>query len=158
MLLTTGGVGTLPLAPISNVSADQLPEIVSRMRERLGNEATEQERRELWSATYILMGISYQRAQVDILLRGVVEMKDSVTYQAILDEGRVEGRIEGQLAGERRVILRQGKRRFGVPSPAHRAMLERISSLERLEALSVRLLEVESWEELLAETPVSSAE
>jgi hypothetical protein len=70
-------------------------------------------------------------------------MRESVTYQAILQEGREE---------EARAILRRlGTKRFGPPSETARAVLEGISGIERLERLSERLLDVESWEELLAD-------
>ena len=69
-------------------------------------------------------------------------MKESVTYQAIVREGRVEE--------ARAILLRLGRRRFGPPSPEAEAVLAGITAIERLEALSERLLDVESWEELLA--------
>jgi hypothetical protein len=39
--------------------------------------------------------------------------------------------------------------RFGPPSAAARAALEAITAIERLEALTERLLDAESWEELI---------
>jgi hypothetical protein len=42
-----------------------------------------------------------------------------------------------------------GKRRFGTPSNAIQAALEEISSIERLDRISDRLLEASTWEELL---------
>jgi len=41
----------------------------------------------LWTATYVLMGLKYPSAFTEQLLRGVRQMKESVTYQAILAEG-----------------------------------------------------------------------
>ena len=69
-----------------------------------------------------------------------------MTYQKIVEEGRVEGRVEEARA----ILLRQGRKRFGPPSPEIEATLAEITAIERLEALSERLLDVESWEELLA--------
>jgi hypothetical protein len=74
-------------------------------------------------------------------------MKESVTYQAILEEGREEG----QVTQTRRILLRQGSKRFGPAAPAVEAAIEGLSELARLEQLTERLLDVESWEELLAE-------
>lgn len=87
-------------------------------------------------------------------------MRESSTYQAILDEGRVEGRVEGRAEGvvegrveeARAILLRQGRKRFGVPDERVQRTLEGISSRERLEELSERLLDVATWDELLAET------
>ena len=80
-------------------------------------------------------------------------MKDSKTYQAIIEEGRVEGvaigEARGEARGERNLILLIGGKRFGEPSTATLAQLEAIAIPAELERLAARLLEVESWSELL---------
>jgi len=53
-------------------------------------------------------------------------MQESTTYQKILRDGRIEGRAQGRAEGERRMILRQGTRRFGAPGAAVVAALEAI--------------------------------
>ena len=50
----------------------------------------------------------------------------------------------------RAILLRQGTIRFGPPAPQTQAAIEAITAIERLELLSERLLDVESWDELLA--------
>jgi hypothetical protein len=77
-------------------------------------------------------------------------MRESVTYQAILAEGKAEGEAEGALNEARKLLLTIGSRRFGTPSATLRDTLSSIASVERLERLSERLLDVESWDELLA--------
>jgi len=74
-------------------------------------------------------------------------MKESVTYQKILREGRTEGRAEEA----KRILKRLGSRRFGKPDAHIEAALDAIADLERLEQLSDRVLEVTGWEELLAQ-------
>lgn len=73
-------------------------------------------------------------------------MTESTTYQAILREGREAGEV----AAERRVILRQGTRRFGTPDAATTAELNKLS-LPELEILTDKVLDAENWAELLAE-------
>ena len=51
---------------------------------------------------------------------------------------------------ERAILPRPGRKRFGPLSPGAEAALAGITAIERLEALSERLLDVESWAELLA--------
>ena len=68
-------------------------------------------------------------------------MKESVTYQAIVEEGRIE---EAQ-----RLLFRLGTKRFGILSEQNHAAITAIVSLERLEELNDRLSDVESWQELL---------
>jgi predicted transposase YdaD len=96
----------------------------------------------------VLMGLRYDRALVEQLLQGVRAMKESVTYQAIVEEGVVKGRLEEA----RRILLLLGEEQFGTP-PGARALasVEAINSLEQLEQLTRRALRVRSWEELLAD-------
>jgi predicted transposase YdaD len=160
--LLTGGLGTLPLAPLAKVEPAALPGVVRRMEERIEREAAPAEAGALWTATYVLMGLRYPRELTATLLRGVRAMKESVTYQAILEEGREvglelgreigreEGREEGRVQEARALLLRLGERRFGPPSAEVQAAVAAVATVERLEALSEQLLDAESWEELLA--------
>jgi hypothetical protein len=71
-------------------------------------------------------------------------MKDSDTYWAIFDEGRMEEAKAG--------ILFLAKKRFG---PAEESMITRlcaISDLDLLDRILDRLIEATSWHDLL-ETP-----
>ena len=72
-------------------------------------------------------------------------MHESDTYMAILEEGEERG----ELKEARKIILRQGTKRFGTPDTQTQAAIEAIMSLERLEQIADRILEVESWNELL---------
>ena len=128
--------------------------MIARMQERIGQETSVSEARELWSATYILMGLKYSEALSAQLLRGVQEMEESVTYQAILqrgeEKGRREGREEGRLVEARAILMRLGSLRFGPPSDDTQAYIEALNTPERLEQMTEKLLKVESWDELLA--------
>jgi hypothetical protein len=64
--------------------------------------------------------------------------------------GREEGREEGRAEGERKALIMIGTRRLGEPSEAVRAVIDAITSVQRIEDLMSRLLEVESWDELLS--------
>jgi hypothetical protein len=65
-------------------------------------------------------------------------------------EGREEGREEGRAEGERKALIMIGTRRLGEPLDAVRAAIDGITSVQRIEELMSRLLEVESWDELLS--------
>ncbi len=73
-------------------------------------------------------------------------MKESVTYQAIVEEGRVEGMVRARQED----LLQLGRRRFGTPSPSTETALRGITDPDRLARLIDALLEVSSWDELLA--------
>ena len=68
-------------------------------------------------------------------------MKESVTYQAIVEEGVVKARQE--------VLVQLGRKRFG-SNPESEAALRGITDPDRLARLTDALLDVSSWEELLA--------
>ena len=69
-------------------------------------------------------------------------MKESVTYQAILEEGRAEA--------AQRNVLSLGTSLLGKPSPKVRRTLGRITDLNVLETLLLSVVKVDSWTELLA--------
>jgi predicted transposase YdaD len=84
--LLAGGLGTLPLAPISAVTTTELPGVIRRMKERLRGRSRAQAG-DVWTATYLLMGLRYEQALVNQLLEGVIAMEESVTYQALIAKG-----------------------------------------------------------------------
>ena len=155
-----GGLATLPLAPLSNVTLAELPDVIARMKARIDAETTREYAGQLWTATNILMGLRYSEATAEELLKGVRDMEESVTYQAIVEkgrqrgiqegiqEGRQKGRQEGGIAEARRTLLRLGSKRFGAPTEATRAAVEAMTALETLENLIDRVLDVENWSEL----------
>jgi predicted transposase YdaD len=96
--LLSGGLGTLPLVPLSDVRQEDLPEVVRQMQQRLQHEERTRAG-DIWAATRVLMGLRYSYEFVRLLLQRVLGMKESVTYQAIVAEGRVEGRAEGRAEG-----------------------------------------------------------
>jgi predicted transposase YdaD len=117
------------------------------MKTRLAGEPDRNTVAELWTATKVLLGLRYDAPFIEGLLQGVLTMKESTTYQAIVEEGRQEGRqVEA-----RRMLLQLGEHRFGgPPGESERAALEAIASVEELERLILRLLDVETWTELLS--------
>jgi hypothetical protein len=139
-MLLAGGIGTLPLAPISKVSQAELPGVVGRMQQRLTGEPR---RNDILAISYVLVGMRYSQEFADILFRGVHGMKESSTYQAIIAEGRVEE--------ARRSVLIGGEERFGAPDATVRAAINGMTDVEQLEQLFRKLFRVRSWQELLPE-------
>ena len=68
-------------------------------------------------------------------------MEESVTYQAIVEKGR--------LAGVRDILFRLGRKQFGPADDATAAALNAIADVRKLEELTERVLDVGSWQELL---------
>jgi hypothetical protein len=149
--LLRGGLPLLALAPISAVTEPELPGIIRRMGQRLGGRRSRRQAPVVWAAAYILLGLRYSPALAEQLFRGVVSMKESSTYQAILEEGRREGQAEGAVAEAKKLLRVFGDRAFGPPNPTAAAAIERINDLTRLEELCDRLPTAGSWRELLAQ-------
>ena len=148
--LLSAPLALLPLVPLTDVSANELPAVVNQIGRRINGIATEAEKSHLWQAASLLMGLKYEKDFIDQILEGVMfDLRDSSVYRAAISEGKAEGKAEGLMLGERNVILRQGRKRFGEPTPQTLVKLETMTSLEQLEELGLRLLEVESWDELL---------
>jgi predicted transposase YdaD len=126
-----------------------LPAVIARMKRRLGRQVTPRRAAELWSAAYILMGLRYEQALVQRLLQGVMAMKESVTYQAIIQEGMAEGLTRGRIEEARKILLLQGRSRLGEPSPEALAAVNALTDVRKLEELTLRLLQAASWQELL---------
>jgi hypothetical protein len=143
--LLAGGIGTLPLAPVSDVSEARVPEVIRRMKERLSHERRRRRVRDLWAVTYVLLGLRYSDAFADLLFQEVLGMEESTTYQAIVRKGRI--------SEARQFVLRLGRKRFGSPDDATEAALNAIEDVEKLEELGERILDVGSWEELLQSSP-----
>jgi predicted transposase YdaD len=144
--LLTGGLALLPLAPISAVTESELPGIIQHIGQRLNSRRGRKQAQLVWGASYLLMGLRYSPALAAHLFRGVVSMKESSTYQAILEEGRSEGAVE-----EARKVLRLvGDDAFGPPDSRTAATIERLDDLTHLEDLLKRMRTATSWQELLA--------
>jgi predicted transposase YdaD len=144
--ILSGNIATLPLAPIARVSPTELRTVIKRMEKRFDTEADPHEIPDLWAATYVLMGLVYPDDYARTLLEGVRKMKESSTYRAILREGKAEGKVEEA----KRILMRQGRIKFGQPKAAVKSRIEAIGDLVRLELLTDRVLDAESWDDLIA--------
>ena len=158
--LLHSSLATAPLAVLGKLPEalglrDGLAAVVRQLAERLEREAAVGQSRgsrapnasladRLLPAAYVLTGLRLKSPdEVRQLFQGVsMAMRESVTYQAILEEGHVEGL--------HRTILRLGRVRFGEADESIRQQIESIRDIVVLENLSERLLTVSSWDELLA--------
>ena len=146
-----GGVEALPLAPLCRLPrgvapADALPAIIRRIDERLRAEAPPEDARKLLMASYVLTGLRIPGDLAAEMFKGLPSMRDSSTYQLILNEGRVEGQIQAL----RKTIHRLGRIRFGPPDETIQTVVNSITDGDRLERMTERLLLVSSWQDLLA--------
>ena len=146
--LLTGGLALLPLAPVSDVTEAELPGIIQRMRRRLTGRRGRRQAEIVWAAAYILLGLRYSSELSAQLFRGVVSMKESSTYQAIVEEGRAEGIALGSVEEAKKLLRLIGEEAFGPPDAATRAAIERLNDLERVEDLVKRARTAGCWADL----------
>jgi predicted transposase YdaD len=145
--ILSAGPSVLPLAPISYVHKGQLSAVIKRMQERLATLSDHSKVGELWTATKMLMGLRYDKVFTEQLLLGARAMKESVTYQAIVEEGKLEE--------ARQILLRLGTDLFnGPPNDKQLRELEAVTEFNQLEDLAVRVPHVSNWSELL-ESPAT---
>jgi hypothetical protein len=151
--LLTAGLTVLPLAPVSNVAAEQIPGVLLAMSERMERETSREQAATLRIATRLLMGLRYREEQVDAIIEGVSDMlfgiqglEESSVYQGIL---RKEARQS---------LLRLGRKKFGPPDPRVEAAIANLADLDRLHDLIDRILDVSTWDELLAAEDSSAEE
>jgi hypothetical protein len=145
--LLAGGMGTLPLAPLSALGEMELPTVIHRMHERL-ERGRARRAADVWATTYVLLGLRFAPHVARMLLREVLSMKESSTYQAIVAEASADE--------ARQFLLRLGRKRLGPPSETVANAVRAIADVKRLERIGERLLDVKSWEELLGLPPVRS--
>lgn len=148
-VLLQGGLATLPLAPLAKFEPSRLPEVMQRIESRL-EEATVDQEKDLRAGIYVLMGMKYQEAFITQIMKGVEKMKESVTYQKIWNDGCLVGEHKGIIEGELKLLIRVGSGRLGTPSEAILSKLDKIDSDRRIEAMADNVLQVETWDELLA--------
>lgn len=143
------------MAPISAVTEAELPGIIQQMKQRLSVRSARKQAPLIWGAAYILLGLRYTPALAAQLFRGVMSMKESSTYQAILAEGWAEGRIAGRTEGavtEAKKVLRLlGDDTLGPPNSRTAAAIESLTDLAKLEELLKRVPTAASWQALLGQ-------
>lgn len=119
-----------------------MPQTLEQIQQRLKTGASPAVQGQVWTATFILLGLRFRKELSERLLTGVMTMEESVTYQAIIEKG--------QPKEASRLLLRLGQVRFGPPPEKARKTIESMTELDHLERLSERLVQVAGWDELLA--------
>lgn len=169
--MLSGGLGMVPLAPLGELPAGRSPEaaltgLLRRIDERLEAELPTVDAQRLLMAAWVLIGMRVPRAKLKLLQEALtmIDLRDSSTYQVIVEEGmakglakglaegKAEGKADGKAEGLRTMLLQIGERRLGVLAPAVQKSLYAIDDIARLHRMGERVLDVATWQELL-DTP-----
>ena len=137
--------GTLPLAALAARNGEEAVRLLAPALAAFHHPPTQDER-DIAAACYVFAGLKFDKNLVERIFKGENAMKESVTYLAILEEGREEGRI----AQTRRILLLVGSQKFGPPDEVSRARVDAVSDVGRLENLAGRVLTASDWDDLLA--------
>lgn len=141
--LIRGPLGTVPLALLTDEAQPQLPTLIRDIDRRARKETkSARKNAEILTACDLLLGLRYNREQVAQFFQGVRGMRDSSTYQAILEEGRVEK--------ARQMIQKVGEKRFGRLAKKDRSALRDVNEIDRLDRIIDRLLDAADWADLLS--------
>jgi hypothetical protein len=140
-----GDLGTVPLAPLGKLPANLTKEeglavVVPRAMERLQKDASEERLKALMVSALLLTGLIVKPDVALQLFKGFSAMRESSTFMAILEEGRV--------MHARKILRKLGEKFLGPANEATVNRLESIGDVEQLDTLTERVVDVSSWEEL----------
>jgi len=90
-------LGLLPLAVLAKTSNPE--QILKQVVEQIEAVTDQRLQNNLAASTYLISGLILEKELVQKLFRSKV-MRESVTYQAVLEEGREEGKAEGEARGK----------------------------------------------------------
>ena len=138
----TGPLGLLPLAVLTDEAVRAPEPVFAEIVRRADAEAEPRMAKLLELGSFMLAGLRHPMAVVAHLFERARGMEESTTYQWIVSKGVA--------IGIRKIILRQGRKRFGPPPPEVEAALQALTSDERLERISDRIDEANDWNDLVS--------
>ncbi|MBD2186997.1 DUF4351 domain-containing protein [Pseudanabaena mucicola] len=132
--------GMLPFAILVNDPNKE--HLLQEIAQKINEIPDLNDRKTIGAATYVLAGLVLEENVIKKILKRDI-MRESVTYQAILREGRQEGLKQGLLA----IILKQLTHRFGTLPPKLHTRIMRLH-IPRLESLAEAILDFQSLADL----------
>lgn len=132
------------LLPLATLAASDAPNnLLTQVASQVARIENIEQKENIAACTFVLAGLRFEEPLINQLLTTDI-MRESVTYQQILREGRQEGRQQGELA----LIIRQLTRRFGAVDPQLAQRLQLLSS-PQLEDLAEVLLDFSQVSDLV---------
>ena len=147
--LMASGIGALPLVLLTDEATGQLGTLVDRIDARLrAEQVPDADRVFLLTCGYILLGLRYTRDEIRNAYTRVRGMKESSTYQAILEEGREEGQAIGLLKGEQNSLLMILRERFGEVPADVELRIRAVTEAARLQHAILRAIRISTIDDL----------
>ncbi len=144
----SGGPGTAPLALLTDEATADLPGSLTRFRDRLQQPDVDRKlAEELLGSAFVLCSLRHDPTRVAELYRSLVmTLEDSPGYLWILNKGVAQGAV----VEARRMLLIQGRKRFGQAPPSAETGLQGITDPTRLERMAERIFDAADWDDLLS--------
>ena len=142
-----GGLGLLPFAALTDEAAQDLSGTLGKIDDRLVNEAEPKQAHKLRLASYVMLGLNYSQDQIDNVFKGITDMRESSTFQAILEEGRAKGNVEKA----QEFVLVAGTEQFGQPDEQTQQKITSLTDPDHLKKLLIKCLKVSGWDELFSD-------
>jgi predicted transposase YdaD len=130
----------LELLPLAVLAKSEQPEILlCQVAERVDKIENKRQKSNIAACVELLAGINYSEELIKMYLHDDI-LKESVTYQRIINEGFEKGEIS--------LLSRQLKKRFGEISEKLQARIK-LLSLEQLESLGESLFDFNSIDDVV---------
>jgi hypothetical protein len=144
--LFAGGPGLMPLAvlgkpPKGQSRAKAIPGTLVSIAEEATRSAPLDRATRIVAAALLLAGMHIETDTIRDVIRRFPVVIESSAYEAF-----------EQIVGVKRfreLIQLMGREKFGAPTPAQEKKLAAIEDYERLKRLGVRLIKVDTWDDLL---------
>ena len=151
--LMASGIGALPLVLLTDEAEGQLGTLVDRIDARLrAEQVPNADRVFLLTCGYILLGLRYTGIEIQNAYTRVRGMKESTTYQAILEEGREEGELKGREEGEiktrQSTLLDILRDRFGEVPAEVETRIRAVTEAARLQHAILRAIRISTIDDL----------
>jgi hypothetical protein len=147
-----GPLSLVPLAPIAAVDRGAVEGVLSEVEARIRRDAPRSQGDTLLEAMFQLMALRFEDDFIEQVRQRMSKLDISQT--PLVKAIRQDAAAETQIQEARKTIYRQGGKKFGAPPPpSATTTLDAIADLDRLYALQDRVLDVSTWDELLAAGP-----
>jgi hypothetical protein len=139
-------LSVLGVLPAGLSEEDGIADVVARLCRRVERTLDRETANHIFTSTFVLSGLRLERQRALNPFRRIRAVEESTTYQYILEQGAIKVL--------KRLLLRQGTRKFGAPRKAVKAAIEEfdVDDLDRLERMFEHLETAASRDEVL-ETP-----
>ena len=136
-----GPLAILPLAPLADHTGIGLTAVANEIGRRLHNEGDFANGDRIVTMISIMMKLRYDAMTTEEFIRSIPDVEEYPGFKMFL--------VRGQNREAKTLLLRVGRKKFGPLTLTQESAINEIFDLARLEALCEKLLDVNTWDDLL---------